>query len=784
MNFKKSLYLLIALFLISINLQAQKKITIGISKDANTREFKEFSKLLVSEIIGLTKVEYNIQFKELSADWQPEKIKQNNFALMNDTEVDMVITLGYISSTAIAKSANFPKPVIAANILDEDLQKMPMKSNHQTGINNFTYIESIISLKEDIHTFSKIFEAKNMAVFIPRAFMENFPQITNYLQQSAENSKLTFIPVNVSGKEALSKIPENIDAATVLPLIKFSRQETVSFFDTLNKKHIPTLAVNGVDYLQMGATISMTPQFTFKQQARQIALRVMKIIEGTNPADISVLIDGLQRAPVINMASLRETGKFPEWNVLNEAILLNAANFPSGKEINLRMAVAEALQNNLKGKIAKQDVLIAEKDVRIAKANILPQVSVGGSTVWLSDNLVEASMGQKGAFTLTGSASVKQVIFSESAFANIKINQLLAENKKHFDEQTALDIVTQTSGAYIALLFAKSNLLIQNENVNATMKNLQMAKAKEEAGQSGLSDVNRWISELNINKMKFNDAYTNFRNNMYELNKQLNSPIDLSINIPDSNTIDKAVILNQDILTDVFKNPILTERYAGFIIEQMQKNSPELQQLASMAKIIERKTALYKRKWYMPEVALMAGADQAFIRDGTIQPPNMPVPSPPDDMTFNAGISLKIPIFQGGKSSAEAKKSMIEMDKINYQKEDVLNQLETGIRSAVQRLRTSYLELELSKNAAKAAENNFKMVQDAYFQGAINLIQLIDAQNVMIKTKNMANIAYYQYVMDYIQVQRLQGKFIFLSPKEEQESYSANLREYLLKFGN
>jgi len=779
MSSNKLFFFLLTL-LFSSNLLAQKTLTIGVSKDANTKEFQQFSKLLNLEISGLTKAKYSIQFKELNADWKPDEIYQNNVKLMNDPTVDIVVTLGYISSTEISKSANFAKPVIAANILDKDLQKLPLKSHDETGINNFTYIESIIRLKDDIQTFSKMFDVKNLAVFIPRAFKENFPQITDYLKQNAGNVNLSFISVGAQSDEALAQLPENTEAAVILPLIKFSQNEIKSLFDSLNKKHIPSLAVNGIDYLQMGATISLTPQFTFQQLARQIALRILKITEGTNPADIPVTIDGLQRAPIINMASLRQTGKFPEWNTLNEAILLNAANFPTGKNINLRMAVAEALQNNLKGKISKQDVLIAEKDVRIAKANILPQVSVGGSTVWLSENLVEASMGQKGSFTLTGSASLKQVVFSESAFANIKINQLLAESKKYYDTQTTLDVVTQVSGAYIALLFTKSNLLIQNENINATMQNLQMAKAKEEAGQTNLSDVNRWISELNINKMKFNDAYTSFRNNMYELNKQLNSPIDMSINIPDSNTIGKAVVVNQDILTDVFKNPVLTERYAGFIIEQMQKNSPELQQLASMAKVIERKTALYKRKWYMPEVALMAGADQAFIRDGTIQPPNMPVPPPPDDMTFNAGISLKIPIFQGGKSSAEAKKSMIEMDKINYQKEDVLNQLETGVRSAVQRLRTSYLELELSKNAAQAAERNYKMVQDAYFQGAVNLIQLIDAQNVMIKTKNMANIAYYQYVMDYIQVQRLQGKFIFLAPKDEQEDYTMRLREYLL----
>ncbi len=92
-------------------------------------------------------------------------------------------------------------------------------------------------------------------------------------------------------------------------------------------------------------------------------------------------------------------------------------------------------------------------------------------------------MGQKGKFTLTGSASLKQVIFSEAAIANIAINKLMAENKRFYNEQTVLDVVTSTSAAYIGLLFAKSNLLIQNENVNVTAKNLHMAKVKEEAGQ-------------------------------------------------------------------------------------------------------------------------------------------------------------------------------------------------------------------------------------------------------------------------------------------------------------
>ncbi len=761
-------------------LLAQTPLNIGICKDANTSEFKEFSSLLKTEITNLTNSKFDIKFTELSSNMDTLVSKKNIQDLINNSEIDYVIALGYISSKQTSEIKNYTKPVIAATILDRELQNLPLSAEKTTGINNFTYIESIIQLKNNLNEFSKIFNTKEIAVIIPEIFKDNFPQFNRYFNQNKAEYNISLITAKDSVTDALNKIPENIEAAIVLPMIGFSQSEIQKLFTGLNRKQIPSLAVSGVKYLNLGATITMTPEFTFQQLARQIALRIMKISEGTNPSQIPVDID-LKQVSIINMESIRETNKFPDWNILNESILINVTNFSSGKNINLQMAIAEALENNLEGKMAAKDVEIADKEVRIAQANILPQVSVGGSAVGLSENLVEASMGQRGAFTLTGSASIKQVIFSESVFANIAIQKLMAENKKFYNQQKVLDVVSNTSVGYISLLFTKSNLLIQNENVNTTMKNLQMAKAKEEAGQTGVSDVNRWVTELNMNKMKFNDTYTSYRSNMYQINKILNTDINSTINIVDSNSVDKTIFVNEDVLKNIFENPILTDRYASFVIEEMKTNSPELHQLEAMAELIDRKASLYKKQWFMPELVAFGGADQAFIRNGTIMPPNMPVPPPPDDMTFNYGLSLKIPIFQGGRASAEAKKSYIELDKINYQKEELLNKLEVGIRSSVQKLRASYLELELSENAAEAAEANFKMVQDAYFLGAADLINLIDAQNVMIRTKQMANISYYQYVLDYIIVERYQGKFTFISSDEDRADYINRLNQFLLK---
>jgi len=773
--------ILLSFLLISVTVMfSQTTLTIGIVKDADTKEFNEFSAMLQKEISDLVSSGNDVHFKELSANWDTATINNNIKELMAAPEIDYVIALGYLSSRQLSKLKNYSKPAIAATILDDGMLNLPRNNENTTGVNNFTYIESIINLKDNLKEYSRIFSTKNISVIVPDILTDNLPELNQYLNQNKTGVNISLISVGRNCDAALDHISPNTDAAIVMPLVTSPKEQIKELLSGLNQKHIPSLAVQGISYLNLGATITMTPELTFQQLARQTALRVLKITEGTNPSQIPVNIVENKQVSIINMESLREIGKFPKWNVLNKSILINVTNFSTGKNLNLRMAVSEALENNLKGKMAAKDVEIADKDVRIAKANILPQVSIGGSAVGLSNNIVEAAMGQKGKFTLTGSASLKQVIFSESAIANIAINKLMAENKRFYNEQAILDVVTNTSVAYIGLLFAKSNLLIQNENVNVTMKNLHMAKVKEEAGQTGVSDVNRWITELNLNKMKFNDAYTSYRNNMFNINQQLNSEINGTLNITDSNSIDKTILPDNELMKSIFENPELTDRYAGFIIEEMKKNSPELHQLEKMAEILDRKNKLYKRQWFMPEIAAFGNADQAFIRNGTIEPVGMPVPPPPDDMTFNGGVSLNIPIFQGGKASAQAKKTIIEMDKLNCQKDELYNKLETGIRTSVQKLRTSYLKLELSKNAAKAAEDNFKMVQDAYFQGAVNLIQLLDAQNMMTKTKHSANIAYYQYVLDYLLVERYQGKFSFLSSDEERNDYKKRLQEFLL----
>jgi len=424
---------------------------------------------------------------------------------------------------------------------------------------------------------------------------------------------------------------------------------------------------------------------------------------------------------------------------------------------------------------------LANKEVRIAKAAILPQLEISGTAMQLSENLARASMGQKGEFSFTGSLSLKQVIYSEAAYANIAIKKLISQMEEHQNSKVSLDIILNVSSAYMALMFCANNLKVMSENVNATVKNLELAKFREKSGDVNFSDVNRWESEFSMNKMAFNDAQAQYKSAMYKLNEVLDMPLNNQISTPYTFTISEIAMENQEVMELFMSTTGTTDRYAQLIIDQMYINSPELKTIRSAGTIVDRKLSMYEAQQYIPEVALIAGADQTFIRDGVYRNAQLPIPPPPDDITWNIGVRLSFPIFNGGRKREEIKKSKVEQEKLVLEERELANKLSIAVFSNVQFLSASYKEVKLAQRAYNAAQANYNMVQDAYLTGVANISQLIDAQNAMLKTKIMTLSAQYQYALDFIKTERLQGKYTFLDSENEKSKYRDLMITYLNK---
>ena len=759
----KKITLLILLCFFSIYLVAQKT-TIGIVKDGSSPLINELENLTKNELTNLLQGRTTLAFKILDGNWDESQIDTHLQKFNQDKEVSIIITLGIISSRQLSQSGSFSKPSLAATHIS-------LKAEKKTTISNYTYISPFAQPQKSIYNFMKMYPMKTLGIVY-----SNDWQLEMITSMKNQISTIELIPVHIDSQN----LEEKIDAIYVFPQNNLKKEALKQLFAMSNSKGIPSFSFLS-EYLNYGATTSYSTTGLLNPLSKKIGLNVLKITEETNASQLSILINAEDPEVLINMESVREIKKLPEWESLQNAILINLEKFPNSTSITLQSAISQALTQNLKGKKALLSVNFAEKNVQLAKSNMQPQVNLSGTGILLSENLVEASLGQRGEFTLSGNASLSQVLFSEPVLANIAIQKLLVESEKEQSRETTLDIVLEVSTAYVAVLFAKKNLQFQNKNLEKTKANLAISEAKENLGESSKSDVNRWITELNINKMDVNQSLANYKSTLYQLNKILNQPIDKDYILEDELQIDQAIILNENILVPFFTNELFTESYADFLLDEMKSFSPEIGRLDMALQLTERKMKSQNRRYYLPELVGFAGTDYTFLRNGVITNPQLPVPPAPDDITWNTGFSLKFSVFEGSRKKYNLQQSKIKMEDLDYTKSEVLNNLEQGIRANTQKVSVSYRSVELSENAKEAAQKNFESVQEAYKQGVIDVIQLLDAQNVMLNTSLLATKSYYQYVLDFLQLERLTGKYNFLESVTKQEEYNVRLSQFLLK---
>ncbi|MCK5468536.1 MAG: TolC family protein, partial [Cyclobacteriaceae bacterium] len=443
-------------------------------------------------------------------------------------------------------------------------------------------------------------------------------------------------------------------------------------------------------------------------------------------------------------------------------------------------AIVIGLQEKLSLKKSILAIDKAEENVKQAKGNLTPSLSADVQTKWLSDNLVEAFLGREGSTTITGSLNLQQVIFSEPVLTNVAINKLVQENTTEQNRQTILDDVVTIAQTYISVLLAKTNLTLQNENLNVTKANLSVAENKDKLGLSKQSDVNRWISELNMNKIQLSNALANYKKAVYTLNETLNQDISIEYNFPESIDIDEALNFPEELIIPFIKDEYLTEILADFYLKEMQSYSPELMRVLISEQIIDRQIKSNKRQYVLPDVVGFANASDVFLREGNYTDPNLPVPPLPNDLTWNAGIGLSLPIFDRRTRSTNLQKSIIDKEIIQYSKQEIENALERNIRTQVHQFKASYVSNDFALKASEAADKNFSQVEDAYKQGFITVTQLLEAQSSKFNANLLAVQTNYKVVLDYLILERLTGKIQLLDTETQQKEYLIRLQQHLI----
>ncbi|WP_298513458.1 TolC family protein [uncultured Kordia sp.] len=773
--------LLFIFLLLSITSFAQKtNYNIGILLDKRTEKIDTILVELQKQIKAVVGEDAVINFSDASMlvnDFNIQKA-EDNYKLLLTNDTDIILAFGGINNKIVNNQTNYVKPTILFGAVNKDFHNINF-SKKTSGIENFTYLIESKSFLDDIKTFKELTDFKKLGIIIDRPLVDQFSLKESFdiaLKKLDANYKL--IPFDTI-TDITSSLTD-VDAVYLGGGFYLSDADLTSLAQNLIQKKIPSFTNLGIDYVQNGFMATNESNENSKQLMRRIALSIEGFVNGKSLSEMPVFVEYNPRL-TINYNTAEQVGVPIKYSLINDTDFVGEfKNVLSKKTYTILEVIDDALNKNLSLQAQKKDIDLSNQDVKLAKSNYLPSLTASGSGTYVDPNLAEVSLGQNPEFSTSGNITLQQTIFSEAANANITIQKKLQKAQQENFNASELDIVFNASNAYFNVLILKANVQIQLRNLNLTKSNLQIAQQNFDAGQSGKSDVLRFRSQMAQNTQSMVESINQLEQSYVALNQVINNPVKTEIDVEDV-TLNNEVFkeYNYDLLVNLLDDPTSREPFIDFLVEEAKNNAPELKSLGYNLEAVERNLKLNSNGRFLPTVALQGQYNSTFNRSGAGSEP--PQGFSLVDNSYNVGVNVSIPIFNQNKTNINRQTASIQKDQLNINKENIELAIASNIRTAVYNVANQISNIELSKVSEETAKEALELTQVSYANGAVNIIQLIDAQNNYLNAQQARTTAAYSFLINALQLERFLGSYFLLNTKEKNTQFTQRFLEYLSK---
>lgn len=426
----------IFIFMMSVvasEVQARDVIIATVSDGPLARQFVDFS-IIQREINNIVGNEFKVSYPsalQVHGDWSEQGIQRQLHSLLNNSELDIIITLGIVSSHLASKISNLAKPVIAPYVVDIALQGIPYHDN-ASGKNNFVYTRYVSSVSYDLERFHKLVGFHHLAIVVDELPVKVIPSLKGTAKRTSENFgfEISLITGENDIQDIASKIPDSADAVLVASLLRVDNRDIQTLANYLIEQRLPSFSFLGQQELKMGlmATISGrdSDQIVF---ARRIATNVYRILLNTPASKLNVDFYESDRLS-INMQTARAIGVSSRWVDIENAELLYDDIASNAQVITLQEAMSRAIEANIDFQASQVNIDISENNIGIARSALLPQLNA--NTAYTTIDQDRATPQNAAENSVDAGIKAAQTIYSDAQWANYTI-------AKYFDRSTDLE---------------------------------------------------------------------------------------------------------------------------------------------------------------------------------------------------------------------------------------------------------------------------------------------------------------------------------------------------------
>ncbi|MEZ5284825.1 MAG: TolC family protein [Vicinamibacterales bacterium] len=768
-----------------------RAVTIGIAIDGPWERNDDVRAIFEREILALTRGEFDVRLpadKRLTADWTRQGAVRNVDSLLADPAVDLVLVAGPVGAAYVSRLGPLPKPTVATFVDDRDIQQLPL-SDGASGVDNLVYVAFPTDFEQDLITFREIASFDRLTVLITKALHETLPGLAANVQAAAGRLGITtrIVDVDRTADDALARLGADTQAVYVMPLLQLAAGEFDRLAAGLVEKRLPSFSLWGTADVERGLYATTHPSTDFDRLGRRVALDVQRILLGENASTIPVFFRRNRRI-TINMATGRALGAYPPWRIVTEAEVLHDEGRESGRTVTLRSTMIEARAANLDLQAAGRTVDSGLQDVQRARSIFLPQIDVSAGGRIIDQDRAAASFGSVPQRLVSGSATLTQLLYSDGARANLEVQRHVQDARVATRARTTLDVSLDAAVAYLDVLRSKTFERIQRDNLRVTRSNLELAEVRAGIGSSGPAEVFRWQNQIAANRRDVIDASARRNQAEIALNRILNRALEEPFATQEADLDDPGLYTGARQLGPFVGNPWAFRIFRDFMVEEARGASPELGQIDATIAAQRRESLRARRAFWAPAVSLQADLT-SFGRGGSGATPSLPqlpagllLPSA-NSLNWTLGVQASLPLFAGGARSADRAQADLDLARLQIEREAAADRVEQRVRSALHAAGASYASIELARDGAGAARQNLDLVVDAYSQGVVPIIDLLDAQNAALVADLVAANATFDYFIDLMNVERAIGRFDYFTDPTDAAAFRRRLEQYFRAAG-
>ena len=556
---------------------AQESVIVAVVDDGPSDRLSGQQQRYIDELLALTSTEFSIQIRHYSGAWSKQSIDRAIGQAYSDADVDMVLVTGFVANQIAATKLDFPKPTFLPIILDTGLLARAAEGGG-SGIANLSYLSAYADFADDLDTLAKILPFRTLVLFVDLELSSSIPQLRDsaFASSIERGVDLIVVPHDGTDHRLMNRVPANTDAIFIAGLPRMPPPDFARLVDDINAAQLPSYSFMGVADVERGLLVTNSEPRDIDRQARLNALNMQAVMLGERAEDQSTKSQNKEQL-TINMATARRIGLSINFDILNDAVLLNQVAEVSGQKYGLVEIARWALEQNQDLQAETFGVQAGLAEIARARANLLPQIGASAQYTLRNDSPTVAA-GLLAERSNDAAISLDQLLYSDAAIANLSIQKNLQESRLASLDQFRLDVIQAATVSYYAVLSARSQLAVQENNLRTTRANLELAKDRVRLGTSTQADVYRWQAEEARAQILVLNARSAGNQTWDTLNRILHRPQGTQIALRDA-TFDEPFVMARAEFDSLIESPADYNRFSLFYIARALRQAPEIAQL-------------------------------------------------------------------------------------------------------------------------------------------------------------------------------------------------------------